>query len=98
LERIATKSAGLPWGYPLKTEIMTEAESREAHNGTGIPKQYRDKVFEQFFTTKDVGSGSGQGLAYCYDIVVNRSNGRLYFDSKLGRGTTFHIELPKQSN
>ena len=67
-------------------------------NGTGIPKQYRDKVFEQFFTTKDVGSGSGQGLAYCYDIVVNRFNGRLYFDSKLGRGTTFHIELPKQSD
>ena len=80
--------------------IATRSTEKVVHisvsdNGIGIPKQNRDKVFEQFFTTKSVGKGTGQGLALCYDVVVNRNNGRLYFESKPGQGTTFHIELPK---
>jgi two-component system NtrC family sensor kinase len=83
--------------------IATRSTDKSVHisisdNGIGIPKQNRDKVFEQFFTTKGVGKGTGQGLAHCHDVVVNRYKGRLYFNSKPGRGTTFHIELPKQSN
>jgi len=81
--------------------IATRSTEKVVHisvsdNGIGIPKQNRDKVFEQFFTTKSVGKGTGQGLALCYDVVVNRNNGRLYFESKPGQGTTFHIELQKQ--
>ena len=63
-------------------------------NGSGIPENIGDHVFEQFFTTKDVGNGTGLGLAFCYDTVVNGHQGNIRFESKLGHGTTFYLELP----
>ena len=62
--------------------------------GTGIPANVRDKVFNLFFTTKEVGKGSGQGLAISYDIIVNRHGGTIDFESEEGVGTTFYIRLP----
>lgn len=67
-------------------------------NGTGIPSDIQHSVFDQFFTTKDVGLGSGQGLALCYEFVVNRNNGRIYFETEEGVGTTFFVELPLAPN
>lgn len=67
-------------------------------NGTGIPSEIQHSVFDQFFTTKDVGLGTGQGLALCHDFVVNRNDGRIYFDTEDGVGTTFFVELPLVSN
>ena len=66
--------------------------------GSGISEENRDKVFNLFFTTKDVGRGSGQGLAIAYDIVVNKHGGLITFDSEPGKGTTFIIQLPKSGN
>ncbi len=65
--------------------------------GTGIPTDIRDKVFNPFFTTKQVGRGSGQGLALARSIVVDRHGGTLTFDTEVGKGTTFHIRLPVAS-
>jgi signal transduction histidine kinase len=62
-------------------------------DGPGIPAQARDRVFEAFFTTKDVGLGTGLGLATARRIVVDRHDGSLTFDSEPGR-TTFHVVLP----
>ncbi|MYL84065.1 PAS domain S-box protein [Desulfovibrio aerotolerans] len=62
--------------------------------GTGIPKEVGSKVFNLFFTTKEVGKGTGQGLAIAYDIVVNKHNGSITFESEAGQGTTFIIRLP----
>jgi len=62
--------------------------------GVGISKKDKNKVFDAFFTTKEVGKGSGQGLSISYDIIVNKHNGRLYFESEHLSGTTFYIELP----
>jgi PAS domain S-box-containing protein len=62
--------------------------------GTGIPKEIRPRIFDMFFTTKEVGKGTGQGLSLAYDVIVNKHGGRLTFDSEVGEGTTFHIELP----
>lgn len=67
-------------------------------NGCGIPKEIQHRVFDQFFTTKDVGKGTGQGLALCHEYIVNRNGGRLYYNSKEGIGTTFHIEFPISVN
>jgi signal transduction histidine kinase len=50
-------------------------------------------VFDSFFTTKDVGQGTGLGLATARRIVVDRHEGALTFDSEPG-GTTFHVWLP----
>jgi signal transduction histidine kinase len=65
-----------------------------ADNAGGIPEAARDKVFEAFFTTKDVGRGTGQGLAISRSIIVDRHGGTLTFETETGVGTTFSIRLP----
>jgi PAS domain S-box-containing protein len=63
-------------------------------SGSGIPPAHRGRIFEQFFTTKPVGKGSGQGLALARRIVVEKHGGTIRFDSEVGRGTTFVVRLP----
>ena len=63
-------------------------------NGAGIPPEVQGRILEPFFTTKDVGRGSGQGLAIAQSIVVDKHGGALRFESEVGLGTTFTIELP----
>jgi signal transduction histidine kinase len=62
-------------------------------DGSGIAEEIRDRVFDSFFTTKDVGSGTGLGLATARRIVVDRHAGSLTVDSRPGN-TTFHVSLP----
>ena len=62
-------------------------------DGPGIAPDNRDRVFDQFFTTKDVGAGTGLGLATARRIVMDRHDGSLTFESEPGR-TTFHVSLP----
>jgi two-component system, NtrC family, sensor kinase len=63
-------------------------------NGTGIPKDKLDKIFQPFFTTKPTGQGTGLGLSIAYDIVVKMHGGKLDVESQEGVGTKFIIELP----
>jgi signal transduction histidine kinase len=65
-----------------------------ADSGCGIPSEITDRVFDQFFTTKTVGKGTGQGLAIARRLVVDRHGGSLSFESHTGEGTTFYIRLP----
>jgi two-component system, cell cycle sensor histidine kinase and response regulator CckA len=62
-------------------------------NGIGIPPQVRGRIFEPFFTTKPVGIGTGLGLTICHGIVTSLG-GALTFESEVGKGTTFRVELP----
>ena len=75
----------------------THAVIRISDTGTGIPDSARGKVFEQFFTTKEVGKGTGQGLAMAYNTIVERHKGSIEFETALGVGTTFTIRLPLQT-
>lgn len=70
------------------------AEIRVIDNGGGIPESAREKIFDPFYTTKEVGRGSGQGLAISYNVIKKRHKGKLYFETELGKGTTFIIRLP----
>lgn len=69
-----------------------------ADNGIGISPENREKIFNLFFTTKEVGKGTGQGLNLSYSIIVEKHHGKLFFDSSPGVGTTFHIQLPFKQN
>jgi PAS domain S-box-containing protein len=62
--------------------------------GGGIPEGIRERIFDPFFTTKGVGKGTGQGLAIARSVIVEKHHGSLTFQSEIGKGTTFTIELP----
>ncbi len=61
--------------------------------GTGIPPEIREKIFDPYFTTKEIGKGTGMGLAIVHGIVSSYG-GTLTYDSQPDQGTTFHITLP----
>jgi signal transduction histidine kinase len=63
--------------------------------GKGIPDEIKEKVWEPFFTTKS--SGTGLGLDICKKIIENH-NGEIWFESEVGKGTTFFIKLPEMVN
>lgn len=65
-----------------------------ADSGVGIPPEIRDRIFDQFFTTKEVGRGTGQGLSIARRVIVNQHCGQLDFTSEVGKGTTFFVRLP----
>lgn len=80
-------------------KVSTKQNSKElivaiSDNGIGIPAQIKNKIFTPFFTTKEVDKGTGQGLHFSYRIVVERHKGKLYFKSKVNKGTTFYVHLP----
>jgi len=63
-------------------------------NGAGIPREIVKDIFKPFFTTKEVGKGTGLGLYICHEIV-NRHGGSIYAGSNPGGGTRITIELPE---
>lgn len=69
-------------------------EIRVQDSGAGIPEAIRRQVFDLFFTTKEEGVGSGQGLAIAHSVIVEKHGGVLTFESAPGAGTTFIIRLP----
>jgi len=70
------------------------AEITVSDTGCGIPPENLQRIFNPFFTTKEVGKGTGQGLAIVHDIVVNRHGGSIAVDSTVGQGTTFTVRIP----
>jgi PAS domain S-box-containing protein len=70
------------------------AEVRIGDTGTGIPEAVRSRIFTPFFTTKEMGRGTGQGLAIAHTVVVTKHGGTLSFETEEGVGTTFIVRLP----
>jgi signal transduction histidine kinase len=69
-------------------------EIRVRDNGTGIPADIRDKLFQPFFTTKPTGEGTG--LSITYDIATKQHGGTITVDSEVGEFTEFAVTLPRQ--
>jgi signal transduction histidine kinase len=70
-------------------------EIRIRDNGTGIPPEVKEKMFNPFFTTKPAGEGTGLGLSLSYDIIVKQHGGSIEVDTKPGEFTEFKIILPR---
>jgi PAS domain S-box-containing protein len=69
-------------------------EVRVSDTGAGIPEDIRTRIFTPFFTTKEVGKGTGQGLAMAHAVIVKKHQGTIRFESETGVGTTFVVRLP----
>jgi signal transduction histidine kinase len=86
--------------YRPKVSMITKRISSAAvtitiaDNGTGIPEEIRQKIFQPFFTTKPTGEGTGLGLSLSYDVIVKGHGGDITVTSQEGMGTAFVITLP----
>ncbi|MGH9809384.1 MAG: sensor histidine kinase, partial [Terriglobia bacterium] len=75
-----------------------EVEIRIRDNGTGIPPEVKEKMFNPFFTTKPAGEGTGLGLSMSHDIIVKQHGGTIDVDTEPGAFTEFRIVLPRTRN
>lgn len=79
----------------IRTAIAADTIRMSVHDsGLGMPSVVQERAFEPFFTTKDAGKGTGLGLSTCLAIVRN-AGGTISIESELGRGTAFHVLLPR---
>lgn len=91
-------------GHSAKTNLVIEISTKYvapdcvriqfSDQGCGIEADILPKIFDPFFTTKSVGAGAGLGLTISHQVVVNQHHGKLWCDSKSGKGTTFTLEIP----
>ena len=70
-------------------------EIRIRDNGTGIPPEVKEKIFNPFFTTKPAGEGTGLGLSISHDIIVKQHGGSIEVDTQPGRFTEIRVILPR---
>ena len=96
-ELMETKKQSLEFIPQIK--IMTEMDGesaliRIADNGMGINAEVQQHLFDPFYTTKEVGKGTGMGLSISYKIIVEKHNGQLQCTSGTGNGAEFLISIP----
>jgi signal transduction histidine kinase len=93
------KESGEEGFEPLLTattkSLGNRVEIRIRDNGTGIPLEVKEKMFNPFFTTKPAGEGTGLGLSMSHDIVVKQHGGKIDVDTEPGAFTEFIITLPR---
>jgi two-component system, NtrC family, sensor kinase len=90
-------STGGNWPIASKkaTRIGRQTGPCIRDNGTGIPPEVKEKMFNPFFTTKPVGEGTGLGLSISHDIIVKQHGGSIEVDTQPGEFTEFRIVLPR---
>ncbi|NEP14200.1 MAG: HAMP domain-containing histidine kinase, partial [Symploca sp. SIO2C1] len=77
-------------GMLSDTQVKIEIQD----NGYGMKSETKDRIFQQGFTTKEVGKGTGLGMAIAHQIITEKHGGKITCDSIIGQGTTFTIVLP----
>lgn len=96
LNMIKNAKEAMPKGGTLTVRTAKEDNKvwiQIQDTGIGIPEEFRDKIFEAFFTTKQKVKGVGLGLSVCYGIIKDHG-GEINVESEEGKGATFTIRLP----
>ena len=97
-KRRETGDAGFEPSLTATTKSLgNRVEIRIRDNGTGIPEEVREKMFNPFFTTKPAGEGTGLGLSMSHDIVVKQHGGTIDVETEPGAFTEFIITLPRET-
>jgi signal transduction histidine kinase len=80
----------------IRTKVLDQqwVVIRIADNGPGMKEEVIRRIYDPFFTTKDIGKGTGLGMAISYQIVVDKHGGMLKCRSQPGEGTEFWIQIP----
>ena len=78
------------------SDLGHSVEIRIRDNGTGIPPEVKEKMFNPFFTTKPAGEGTGLGLSISHDIIVKQHSGSIEVETEPGAFTEFRIILPRK--
>jgi signal transduction histidine kinase len=86
-----------PLLFAATRNLGDTVEIRIRDNGTGIPAEVKEKMFNPFFTTKPAGEGTGLGLSMSHDIIVKQHGGRIEVETEPGQFTEFRIVLPRTS-
>jgi signal transduction histidine kinase/streptogramin lyase len=94
------QKARLGEGFSPKLSVHSKnlgdkIEIRIRDNGSGIPQDLREKIFNPFFTTKPAGQGTGLGLSISYDIIVQQHKGEIKVETEEGKFTEFVVRLPR---
>jgi signal transduction histidine kinase len=76
-------------------DLGERVEIKIRDNGSGIPPEVKEKIFNPFFTTKPPGQGTGLGLSLSYDIIVKQHAGSIEVDTQPGEFTEFKVILPR---
>jgi signal transduction histidine kinase len=84
-----------PTLFATTTNLGDKVEIRIRDNGTGIPEEVKEKIFNPFFTTKPPGEGTGLGLSMSHDIIVKQHGGSIDVETEPGLFTEFKIVLPR---
>jgi signal transduction histidine kinase/ligand-binding sensor domain-containing protein len=95
-KKLQTNGEFSPTLWLTSTDKETKVEIRIKDNGTGIPQELREKLFQPFFTTKPAGSGTGLGLSISFDIITQEHGGKIDLNSQPGDYTEFIISIPKK--
>jgi signal transduction histidine kinase len=77
------------------TENAEDVELQVCDYGCGIPQENLEKIFDDLFTTKPLGEGTGLGLPISRDIVTKFFHGTIRVESVVGQGTTFILSFPR---
>jgi len=94
---LASKDGYEPTLSAATKDLGDSVEIRIRDNGTGIPPEVKERMFNPFFTTKPVGEGTGLGLSISHDIIVKQHAGSIEVDTKPGEFTEFKIVLPRSA-
>ena len=92
---VSTRLSGGPTD-PEQDSRGTTIELRIRDNGTGIPPEIVNKIYQPFFTTKPTGQGTGLGLSLSFDIITKGHGGDIQVATEAGQFTEFTVELPGQ--